>query len=204
MRVFRATYKDRQGRRREAAKWYIEFSDHLEAIRRLPAFTDKKQSEEFGRKIEKLVACRVNDEAPDLGLSRWLESLPKSVRTKLARIGLVSALRLTATAPLADHIADFHKALTAKGSSGRHADLTLQRLQTLCEHCRFRFWSDIKATRVEQQLADWRANGIPRPEKPGKPSRRSPRPISRQSSNHYLQAIRQFGRWNGPQIRKAR
>lgn len=39
----------------EAAKWYVEFRDHLERIKRLPAFTDKAQSEAFGRKIERLV-----------------------------------------------------------------------------------------------------------------------------------------------------
>jgi hypothetical protein len=55
MRVFRSTYRDREGRKRKTSKFYIEFKDHLELTRRLPAFTDKRQSEALGRQIEKLV-----------------------------------------------------------------------------------------------------------------------------------------------------
>ncbi len=80
MRVFRATYKTRDGKRKEAAKWYVEFRDHLDTVRRLPGFTDKKQSEELGRKIEKLVACRANGDSPDTTMSKWLEAMPGRVR----------------------------------------------------------------------------------------------------------------------------
>ncbi len=37
MRVFKATYRDRKGKVCESAKWYVEFRDHLERVRRLPA-----------------------------------------------------------------------------------------------------------------------------------------------------------------------
>ena len=35
MRVFRATYKDRNGKQKQAAKWYVEFRDHFEKVRRI-------------------------------------------------------------------------------------------------------------------------------------------------------------------------
>ena len=47
MRVFKTTYKDRKGRRKEAASWYVEFHDHREYIRRLPGFLSKAASEEM-------------------------------------------------------------------------------------------------------------------------------------------------------------
>jgi hypothetical protein len=53
-RLFKATYKDRRGKTREAAKWYVEFKDHLDTVRRLPAFTSRAASEEFGRHLVKL------------------------------------------------------------------------------------------------------------------------------------------------------
>jgi hypothetical protein len=56
MRVFETTYKDRNGRTKKAARWYIEFRDHLEYPRRLPAFESKAASEEMGRNLDKLVA----------------------------------------------------------------------------------------------------------------------------------------------------
>jgi hypothetical protein len=86
VRVFRPTRKDKAGKGVAYRVWYVEFRDHLETIRRLPAFTDRKQSESFGRNLETLVAARVNREAPSVELGRWLESLP-SVR--VARNGAV-------------------------------------------------------------------------------------------------------------------
>ena len=38
MMLFKATYKDRNGKRRESAKWYVEIRDHNERLRRLPEF----------------------------------------------------------------------------------------------------------------------------------------------------------------------
>jgi hypothetical protein len=49
MRVFRTSYKDKNGQKRIVQKWYVELRDHLETIRRFPAFTDKAQSEALGR-----------------------------------------------------------------------------------------------------------------------------------------------------------
>ncbi len=54
-RLFKTTYKDGNGRTREAAKWYVEFRDHNRTVRRLPAFTSKAASEEMGRNVVKLV-----------------------------------------------------------------------------------------------------------------------------------------------------
>ena len=54
-RVFKTTYKDRKGKTREAAKWYVEFRDHLDYVRRLPAFVSKAASEEMGRNLVRLV-----------------------------------------------------------------------------------------------------------------------------------------------------
>ena len=32
-RVFKTSYKDRKGKTKEAAKWYVEFRDHLDTVR---------------------------------------------------------------------------------------------------------------------------------------------------------------------------
>jgi len=42
MRLFKANYKDRNGKSRQSSKWYIDFVDHAQIRRRMPAFTDKK------------------------------------------------------------------------------------------------------------------------------------------------------------------
>ena len=52
MRVFKTTYKDKKGRTCEAAKWYVEFRDHLETVRRVPGFESKAATQEMGRNLE--------------------------------------------------------------------------------------------------------------------------------------------------------
>ncbi len=184
MRVFRAVYKDRQGRRREAAKWYVEFADHMEQVRRVPAFTDKKRSAEFGRKIERLVAARSNGEGPDRDLSKWLESLPARIRKRLAEIDVIEGRTLASSKPLKDHLDDFHAALMAKGNTEKHANQTRQRVRLLFDGCGFRFWTDISGNRIEQFLAELRDQ-----DNEDQPSR------GKRTSNYYLGAAKQFCRW---------
>lgn len=185
MRVFRPTRKADNGKQQNYEKWYVEFRDHHEKIRRLPGFTDKVQTGELGRKVEKLVAARANDEAPDKDMRKWLESLPARMRNALAKIGLVDALRVAAVKPLADHLDDFERSLVAKGGTAKHATLVAQRARRLLiEDCGFRKWSDISASKVEGHLAQLRA---------GEPDKDNG--LSVQTSNFYLQAVKQFARW---------
>jgi len=81
MRVFRTSYRDKKtGETKQVRKWYIELRDHMQTTRRFPAFTDKKQSEDLGRQIERLVSYKVSGEQPDPQLSRWLEGIPDKLR----------------------------------------------------------------------------------------------------------------------------
>src|SRR5262245_66289608 len=115
-RVFKTTYKDTKGRTREAAKWYVEFRDHLETVRRLPAFTSKPASEELGRNLVKLVGYfKGSGGQIDPALTTWLTTLPERTRERLVEIGLLPADRAATAKPLAKHLADFSMALAAKG-----------------------------------------------------------------------------------------
>ena len=180
MRVFRPNRTTKSGESKPYAKWYVEFRDHCEKIRRLPGYSDKKQTEELGRKIEKLVACRGNNEAPDVALGRWLESLPGRIRDRLGEIGLLDARRVAAGKPLSKHVDEFEKSLRAKGDTEKHARLVANRIRKVVVGCRFQFWSDLSASRIQCYLADLRNNG---------------EGIAIQTSNFYLQAIKQFCKW---------
>jgi integrase len=183
MRVFKTTYRDRKGKQQEAAKWYVEFRDHLERVKRLPAFTDKAQSEAFGRKIERLVDCRANNEPTDPELSRWVETLPQATREAMARIGLLEASRAAAVKRLSEHLNDFEAAILARGKTAKHAELVTKRARTLFDGCGFKLWSDVQAAKVEANLATLRESTD---EETG---------ISAQTSNFYLAAAKQFGKW---------
>ena len=180
MRVLRQMYKDRHGKTRESTKWYIEFRDHLEIVHRVPGFTDKKITEELGRGLERLVSFRVLGDPPSPDLNRWLESLTATLRAKVVKIGLIDGKSAACGKALVDHITDFRASILHKGCMEEHAELLAARLTKIRIGCKFAYFSDISASKVQKYLAELRDNGN------GK---------SVQTSNFYLQAIKQFSRW---------
>jgi len=178
MRVFRSTYKDREGRKRKTSKWYIEFKDHLELTRRLPAFTDKRQSEALGRQIETLVASKVSGEQPDTQLARWLESIPAKMREKFVKIGLIDPARAAAGKLLSEHIKDFEQSLLDKGNTRKQAQMTVSRIKRIVKGCKFTSWTDIAASKVQRCIARMQDDGL-----------------SKKTANYYLKAFQHFARW---------
>lgn len=183
MRVFKDTYKDKNGKRREASKWTVEFIDHQERPRRLAAFTDKKATEELGRKLGRLAAIRVAGERPDKPLTEWLETLPKRMMNKLQKIGLVDSRSAAASKPLADHVGDYKQALLDKGNTEKHASMTANRIKAIHEGIKAEYVSQVTAGAVSRYLAELREGTA---EDDG---------ISARTSNGYLQAEKSFFTW---------
>jgi integrase len=184
MRVFKTTYKDRKGRTKEATNWYVEFRDHLETVRRLPAFMSKAASEELGRNLDKLVAYhKASGGQTDPALTKFLAGLETRIVQKLVAIGLLAPDRIATAKPLTKHLADFSAALEAKGNSPLHVEVITKRARSVVEGCGFRYYSDLSASKVLEYLHQLRQDT---PEGRG---------ISAQTFNFYLQAIKQFCRW---------
>ena len=186
MRTYRATYKDRNGQRRQSKRWYLEFR-HDGRVCRLPAFASKVATAELARRIEALQALAAVHARPDADLARFLERLPASSRARLVGFGLIEASSAAASRPLADHLRDFEAALRARGNTDTHAALTSKRVRRVFELCGFKFWSDLSASKAEQAIADLRADRIVGDE--------TIQGLGAQSANHYLGALRQFARW---------
>ncbi len=183
-RIFKTTYTDRKGKTREAAKWYIEFKDANETTRRLPAFTSKAASEEFGRNLVKLVEYhRATAGQTDPALHRWLADLPQRTRAKLAEIGLLSPERAAVRKPLDEHLDDWARSLRAKGNSPKHVKLVTGRARRVFAGCGFTFYPDISASKVEAYLADLREDAA------------AEQGISAQTFTFYVKTIKQFCAW---------
>jgi len=177
-RCFRPAYKDRGGKKCKTSKFYVEFRDHLQLTRRLPAFTDKRQSEALGRQIEKLVACKVSGQQPDAQLARWLESIPGKMRDKFVKIGLIDSTRAAASKLLSKHIGDFEQSLIDKGDTRKQAQMTVSRVKRIARDCKFTTWTDINASRVQRCIARMRENSL-----------------GKKTANYYLKAFQHFSRW---------
>ncbi len=178
MRVFRQQYKDRTGKTRESAKWYVEVKDHLDVVRRMPDFTDKALTAELGRRIQKLVAVRVLGDILPPDLAAWVERLPQDIRDRLAQTGMVDPQTVASSNTLAAHLADFEANLRHRGRTEDHVKLVTTRCRRIVDECGFRFIGDISASRVQRFLAGIKDGGA-----------------AQQTVNHYVRAIKQFGGW---------
>jgi integrase/recombinase XerD len=186
MRLFRSTYRTRSGKAAKTSKWYVEFRDHNEDIRRLAAFSSKAASDEFGRNIERLVAYhRASGGQIEPSLEQWLVNLPKNVRHRLVEIGLLDSTRVAMNKPLSEHLEDYAKSLQAKGNTQKHVEHTKNRITRVFEGCKFRYWSDLSASKVQSFLnrlkQDDGAEDI--------------KGISHQTFNYYLGSLKSFCRW---------
>ncbi|MBM4016855.1 MAG: hypothetical protein FJ288_00780 [Planctomycetes bacterium] len=152
MRTFQPTYRDRTGNLRRAAKWYAELRNAAGVLRRVPCFTNRRASEDFGRQLVRLVNYRAAGQLPDPALVAWLEGLPGRLQALLARQGFLDGRHSAAMKPLVEHLEGapdapgFRQALAARGATPRHADLVVGRARRVLEGCGFTFWRDISAS----------------------------------------------------------
>lgn len=94
--------------------------------------------------------------------------------------GMVDRYKEHRTKPLMDHLEDFRQSLLAKGDTARYVGKTVMRAGQIIAGCKFGVWDDIAASKVEIFLKGLRDGN---------------KKISTQTSNYYLQAIKQFCTW---------
>lgn len=183
-RLFKATYKDRKGKLQETSNWYVEFRDQRDQVRRLPAFTSKPASEEMGRNLVRLVEYyKGTGGQTDPGLITWLTGLELKTRQKLVEIGLLPAEKAAASKPLADHLDDYEAVLKALDNTPKQVYQVVSRAKKIINGCRFQYFADISASKVQTFLHDLRRDSENR------------KGIGAQTSNFYLSALKQFCRW---------
>ena len=172
MKVYKPKYKYK-GKLKKCQHWHIGFTDNKQIRRRLPAFTNKRVTEQAADKIQDLLSG-VIDQA-------WLEQLPAKMRDKLIVFGLVDNRRLSQNIgkSLTEHLIDFHRGLTAAGCSRRYADQVKERIGFIFTDCGFKTWTDIDANMVLTFLDDLRTK----------------KGIGQRSFNYYLKACKRFCRW---------
>ena len=115
------------------------------------------------------------DKAATVQLAAELER-----KAELARTGIIDRYAEDRKKPLKQHLEDFYQSFLAKGDTIGHARQTKYRIEQVINGCKFAIWADISASKVQRCLADLRneENGL-----------------SAQTSNYYLQSIKQFCRW---------
>jgi len=142
----------------------------------------------MARNINALNSIRASGDTLPPDLARYIETMPPTVRDKLAQWGILSGSRVAASQPLAEHLADWTTALPAKGNTARHAELVTSRARKVFTGCRFRLWSDLSPSKLQSHGAGLR-------EDRRRADGTMERGIGAQTFNFCLQATGQFCRW---------
>jgi integrase len=143
----------RRLRKKKSKKWWGRYRDENGAVRRVPLAVDKMAAQSM------LNECVRKVELKKAGLSDPFEDHRKR--------------------PLAEHLADFHRYLKAKGNTSKHARQTCNRVQALIDGCRFGRMADLSPSVTVQWLADERQAGR----------------LGIQTTNYYLRDVKAFCNW---------
>lgn len=177
MRLFKPTYKDKNGKKKKCQHWYIGFTDNQGNRQRLPAFSNKRASDDAKKMIEELLSPS-RTFSPEL--QGWLERIPNKMRDNLVKFGLIdnngTIKHLGKT--LKEHLVDFHAGLLAKENGKRYSRQVKSRLEFIFDSCGFKTWNDIDANSLYTFLGDLRDKGL-----------------GQRSFNCYLKFAKQFCKW---------
>lgn len=173
MRTYQPTYKDKKtGKYKKISKWWLELSDHNQIVRRFAGFTDRGQTEQLGRQIQRLINYKAAGEQLNPDCSRWLEQdCPRKLRQRLADVGLLDKKKVHAGKPLSEYMDEFKVSIT----SPKHARETARKIQRILLACKFQTWLDVCGTAVDGFVRS--LNVTPR------------------TKHHYIAAFRQFSKW---------
>jgi len=182
MKTTRPKYSDtREGRRAKVcARWYLDFRDSHGTRRRLPAYSDRRATDRLGQLVEEIMA---QGGQLSLELQRKVEGLPDSIRHRLIDWQVIDGRRIAESIgkTLEAHLADFEKALLAKGDTEYYCGCKRRTIQAVFDGCGFKTWGDLDANRLYVWLHDQRGE-------PGKG-------IGQRTFNSHLQSVRQFAKW---------
>ena len=152
MRIYRETYNDRNGQKQTAIRWYIDFTDHLNRRHKLPAFTDKRQSEALCRQIEALIASK-SGTGLSVELQKWVNTLPTTLLKNLAKWGLLDNCRIEGGKPLKEHIEDWRTSLLNSGVCEQYVGQVYGAVKEHFQECGFNYFNDISASKLQNQIA---------------------------------------------------
>jgi len=124
------------------------------------------------------MSCKVAGMAFEPELQRKLDVLPTRILKKLSAFGLLETQRVEGSKTLMAHIRDWENSLIAGGCTKEHLQAIVPRVEKVVAGCGLRAISDIDVVKAESFLLRLRDKGI-----------------SKATFNHFVRALRQFGKW---------
>lgn len=189
MKVRKVSYK-KNGKTHTSAKFYAHFADHQGIRRRLALFEDLENSNEMARAIQRLVSLRASDNVIPSELLRLISHTFPYFRENLAKWDIIDSTLNCGTEMIRDQVVEWGLTLSKDGNGDDYVKMKVSRVQRLFAGAEIYRWSDIAPGKVRDTLSDFRD-----PQRESVEGDDDTRPISVATSNHYLQAAKQFCSW---------
>lgn len=142
-----------QNTRKFSSEYYIDFLDHLGNARSVRYGKGRKNCEDAGRIIEKLVVLKKENDYPDSELTAWIKDSPPQVQGALISSGIITQPKNQAVVPLASHIAAWKDALLSQGCSSASAEQHTSHALSVFRMAGMRMWDDISLDRIRKVLS---------------------------------------------------
>lgn len=180
MKVYRPKRKGKDEKVYQYPDWYVRIKDHEGRDLNFKGFPNKRSTEEFGRKLEKLVLYRKAGEAPPPDMKDWALNLPEKTRRKLAERDIILSLVLESRKTILEQLADYIAVLRGRQGSEHHVRQVESRIRRILREGKFVTFSQLTKADVEKVLARLTEG---------------PNALSNETRNHHQRSLSGFLNW---------
>jgi len=174
-RLFKPKYKDKKGKTKQVAKWWLEFRDPNGIVQRWGlSTTDKDVADITASQISSLNEWGKKKLDPPENLVKWVRSQEPKLRNKIYQAGLLAAEQANCTRPLTEHLADYIKDLQINSDNGYPAQVEAN-IKRIMEGLDLEFWSDVNGTEIRNFLID--------------------EGLGKHTAQHYITSFKMFANW---------
>lgn len=178
MRLFKPKYRDKKGRKKQVAKWWIEFKDPNGIVQRWGLSTTNQDVADITRsQLNSLNEWAKKGLSVSDDLVKWVRLQEPKLREKIYDAGLLPVGQTNLTKPLLEHLEDYRNALLIN-SEDRYVRQTITRIRKIIDGCGFKFWADIEGTKINEYI-----------------SSRCEKDTGRHTGQIYIRSFRQFANW---------
>jgi len=185
----------------DSQKWYAVFADAGGAIRRMPLFEDRKQSDRAADKIDDLVKYRRAGMVLTPDLVQFVANTPAAIRNRLADWGIIEDTTASTSTPLKTHLhgvvdvgghvveVGYAQHMRSEGCDPKSVTKAVQRVETILDACNFVMWKDISSANASDKVQKFLARRL---DAAGKPKGKR---FNLATACYYVSALKTFCRW---------
>jgi len=152
MRLFKPKYKNKKGKTKQVAKWWVEFRDPNGIVRRWGlSTTDQDVADITASQISSLNEWSKKRLNPPESLVKWVRAQEPKLRNKIYAAGLLRAEQANRTRPLTEHLADFIRDLQVNSDNGYSTQVEAN-IRRIMDGCDIEYWGDVDGTKIRDFL----------------------------------------------------